>query len=174
MSYRSDRKWSDRFLPAIKGIVGPYLLEESSYEVDTQQASDLVVMQAGAVSIACRIRRQGFADRYTHEFTVRAMRETGAKTELEKVIDGWADWMFYGHVEDAARPGLGFSLWHLIDLRAWRAHLIRRPEILRDAPTIPNGDGTYFKAFDLTTFDGDPPILIASNLDHYLEGRGAA
>ena len=97
MSYSADRRWSDAFIPAIKQIVGPLLLEESSFEVDTQQAADLVVMNARDTTIACRVRRGGYADRYGYEFTIRAKRDTGAKTELEKIIDGFGDWMFYGH-----------------------------------------------------------------------------
>ena len=54
-TYRDDRDLSDRFLPAIKRIVGPYLLEESSAKVDQNEAADLVLV-AQDVRIACRVR----------------------------------------------------------------------------------------------------------------------
>ncbi len=33
-NYGDDRKWSDEYLPAVKRIVGPYLLSEAPFEVD--------------------------------------------------------------------------------------------------------------------------------------------
>ena len=143
MSYSADRRWSDAFIPAIKKIVGPLLLEESSFEVDTQQAADLVVMNARDKTIACRVRRPGFADRYGHEFTIRAKRDTGAKTELEKIIDGFGDWMFYGH---AHADGMNVSRWMVISLPARRAAIIRKQAT---AIKQSNGDGTHFVAFDV-------------------------
>lgn len=143
MTYDKDRRWSDGFIPAIKAIVGPLLLEESSFEVDTQQAADLVVMNARDKTIACRVRRCGYADRYGNEFTIRAKRDTGTKTELEKIIDGFGDWMFYGH---AAPDGMNISRWMVISLPALRAAIIRhQAHPMKQS----NGDGTHFVAFDV-------------------------
>lgn len=143
MPYDNDRRWSDAYIPAIKKIVGPLLLEESSFEVDTQQAADLVVMNARDKTIACRVRRAGYADKYGHEFTIRAKRDSGAKTELEKIIDGFGDWMFYGH---AAPDGMNVSRWMVVSLPALRAAIIRK----QAAPIKQsNGDGTHFVAFDV-------------------------
>lgn len=69
MGYESDRAWSDQFIPAMRQIIGPFLLEPSSFEVDTKQASDLVVLRARDQMVACRVRRQGYAERYPYEFT---------------------------------------------------------------------------------------------------------
>lgn len=143
MSYSTDRRWSDAFIPAIKQIVGPLLLEESSFEVDTQQAADLVVMNARDKTIACRVRRPGFADRYGYEFTIRAKRDSGAKTELEKIIDGFGDWMFYGHADP---DGMNVCRWMVVSLPALRAAIIRRQAV---AIKQSNGDGTHFVAFDV-------------------------
>lgn len=143
MGYDIDRRWSDAFIPAIKKIVGPLLLEESSFEVDTQQAADLVVLNARYKTIACRVRRHGYADTYGYEFTIRSKRDTGAKTELEKIVDGFGDWMFYGHAHE---NGMDISRWMVINLPAWRAAIIRK-----QAKAIPqsNRDGTHFVAFDV-------------------------
>ena len=155
MSYSADRRWSDAFIPAIKQIVGPLLLEESSFEVDTQQAADLVVMNARDKTIACRVRRAGYADRYGNEFTIRAKRDTGAKTELEKIIDGFGDWMLYGH---ANQDGKSLSRWMVISLPALRAAIIRK-----QAQPIKksNGDGTHFVSFDIRQLPGS--CLIAAS-----------
>ncbi len=175
MGYESDRAWSDRFIPAMRQIIGPFLLEPSSFDVDTKQASDLVVMRARDHMIACRVRRAGYADRYPFEFTVRSQRDTGAKTELEKLVDGWGDWMFYGHEDGQA----GFSRWWLIDLHSWRAALIRDSvsrKAGRDSGLVwhqkSNGDGTHFVSFDLRSFPPEPPILIGSS--HPIPSRMAA
>lgn len=148
MSYAIDRRWSDAFIPAIKQVVGPLLLEESSFEVDTQQAADLVVMNARDKTIACRVRRAGYADRYGYEFTIRSARDNGAKTELEKIIDGFGDWMFYGH---AHQDGMNVSRWMVISLPALRAAIIRKQaKPMKQS----NGDGTHFVAFDVRNMPG--------------------
>lgn len=158
-SYREDRTWSDRYIPEIKRIVGPYLLEESPFEVDTKQAADLIVVRAKAITIACRVRRPGYLQ-YKNEFTIRSARDTGAETELNKVTNGFGDWMFYAH----ALPGdeIGFACWHLISLHSLRAALIRDRATIKKG-NKPNGDGTHFAWFDLTSFPPEPPILIASS-----------
>ncbi|MGH8773468.1 MAG: hypothetical protein ACREV2_20180 [Burkholderiales bacterium] len=117
--YRSDRCFADRFIPEMKRIIGPYLLCEATFEVDTERASDLVVLKARDMAIACRVRRPGYAERYPWDFTLRAHRDSGTKTELEKIQDGWADWMFYAHAKDGETPI--FAQWFLLDLNAFRA-----------------------------------------------------
>lgn len=158
-NYSSDRRWSDRFIPSIKYIVGPYLLVESDFEVDAHQAADLVVMRARDMMIAARVRRPGYADRYPFEFTIRAMRDNGVKTELSKITEGWGDWLFYGH---AANDTGAISRWYLVDLHAWRAHMIRNRNCIKRG-IKPNGDGTHFAWFDLRSFPSYPPILVASS-----------
>lgn len=160
MGYAQDRKWSDAFIPAIKQVVGPLLLEESSFEVDTQQAADLVVMNARDKTIACRVRRAGYADRYGYEFTIRSARDNGAKTELEKIVDGFGDWMFYGH---AHQDGMNVSRWMVISLPALRAAIIRKQASpLKQS----NGDGTHFIAFDARALPNDCVIAASFKLQN--------
>ena len=64
-------------------------------EIDQKQAADLMVLTAGNVKIACRLRRRGYVEKYRYEFTIRALRDSGAETELSKITNGWGDWMFY-------------------------------------------------------------------------------
>ena len=156
-NWQSDKAWSDRFIPEIKSIVGPWLLVPSSLEQDRTEAADLVVLKAAAMTIACRIRRPGFIAKYRNQFTIRCHRDSGAKTELAKITEGWGDWMFYGH-SSATHQYL--DLWYLLDLSAWRAHLIRDRNQIRRG-TIANGDGTEFAWFDITSFPASPPLVIA-------------
>ncbi len=166
--YRSDRSFADRFIPEMKRIIGPYLLCEASFEVDTQCASDLVVLKARDMNIACRIRRPGYLERYPWDFTLRAHRDSGAKTELEKVQEGWADWMFYGHAKEDDDANL--AQWFLLDLNAFRAQVSR--DGWRNRRRIrwgkkPNGDGTHLAWFDVRSFDPEPALLIACSAELY-------
>jgi hypothetical protein len=160
MGYSSDRAWSDKFIPTIKKIVGPHMLEVSPLEVDRKQAADLIVLSNRSMTIACRVRRPGYVDLFRYDFTIRAERDNGASTELEKITNGWGDCMFYGHAAD--KTGIELVTWLLIDLRAWRAHCIRNRKSIVSKPNS-NGDGTHFLAFDIRSFVGDPSILIASS-----------
>lgn len=157
MGYKQDRQWSDLLIPQIKQIVGPYLLEETSFEVDTKQAADLIVLSAKTLTVACRVRRSGYL-RYANQFTIRAKRDNGTDTELYKITNGWGDWMFYGHADDNNE----IIRWALIDLNHFRAHMIRDRGSIKKG-MVANGDGTHFAWFDMTTFPPFPPLLVASS-----------
>lgn len=159
--YQTDREWSDQFLPVIRQIVGPHLLVPSPFEVDAKEAADLIVLRARDMTVAARVRRPGYADRYPYEFTVRSRRDTGAKTEMAKLMEGWADWMLYAHAGQAHGE---LARWWLIDLHQWRERLLRqgwRDSWRTLAKEQHNGDGTHFLAFDLRAFK--PSILIAGS-----------
>ena len=164
--YQIDRAWSDQFIPSIKNIVGPYLLVESDEITDQQKAADLIVFTGRNLTIAARVRSHEYFDRYPYDFTIRSERESGARTELAKIVDGWGDWMFYGHQLERAN-GL-IRHWMIIDLKSWRAQMIRhRPKSPSDAfsQDRDNFDGTRFRVFDARKFGPQPPLLIASSFD---------
>jgi len=163
MSYAINRAWSDQFLPEIRRIVGPHLLVPSPLEVDREQAADLIVLRARDMAVAARVRRCGYADEYPYDvyFTVRSRLDNGCKTEMAKLMEGWGDWMFYGHAGLA--PG-SVDRWWLIDLHLWRERLLREGFAQgwkHLAKQQSNGDGTHFLAFDLRAFK--PSILIAGS-----------
>jgi len=117
MSYLTDRAWSDKFIPRIKQIIGSKLIDVSSFKVDTQQATDLIVMNVANLQIAARLRRPGYVKEYGNEFTVRCERSSGVKTEFVKIMEGFGDWMFYGHVNELETD---IIRWFIIDLEAFR------------------------------------------------------
>lgn len=162
MGYAEDRKWSDKFLPQIKQIIGPYLLEESLFEMDTKEATDLIILRGKNIDIACRLRRFGYANRYSNQFTVRSSRDSGATTELEKFINGFGDWMFYGHTNKEEN---NIVLWYLINLDSWRAHMIRNRSKIKMGE-VSNGDGTNFYWFNINSFPETPQILIGNKSPH--------
>lgn len=122
-----------------------------------KEATDLVVLQARDKRIACRVRRPGYDKKYKYEFTIRYLRENGAETEYSKIINGFGNWLFYGHSNQTHSLGD----WYLIDLDVFRearngndAHLV---------PTTKNNyDGTHFLAFDCRWY---PDLLIDYSVD---------
>lgn len=157
--YDFDRGWSDQHMRDAKDIIGPLLIEDSSFEVDTKKATDLVLFEAKPQMIACRLRRDGFHKRFPWDFTVRSARDSGAKTELSKIIEGWADLMFYGHIHENKR----IMSWFLISLKAFREALIKdnRRDVKLSFQKKGNGDGTHFIAYDIRSFPSH--ICLASS-----------
>ena len=149
-------------MPEIKSIVGSHLLRPAPDPLDRFQATDLLMLDAKDTRIAARVRRFGYADRYPYQFTIRALLPSGAETELSKIVNGYGDWMFYGH---SGEDGRTLESWWLIDLRAFRAALIRHGTtgqcvLMGDKR---NEDGTCFKWFDIRSFPKEPPLVVASS-----------
>lgn len=166
--FKADYEWQLKFLDRIKEIAGALLVQPATFEMDTREATDLIVLKARELRIACRVRRAagGYVTKYPWEFTVRSHRDSGAMTEMEKIINGWGDWMFYGHAEHdepSAEIPPSISKWFVIDLESWRT---QRYFGTAPAPkTKDNGDGTYLAAYDVRHFAANPRILIASSHD---------
>lgn len=115
--WKKDKRWSDRFLPEIKAILGVHLIGEPPVEEDAERNTDLIVLKMEAVRIACRVRKYAYYARYPFEFTIRASRPSGSKTELTKVVEGWGDFMFYGFSDEAE---VHLEAWSLCDLKVFR------------------------------------------------------
>lgn len=150
MTYDADRQWSERYLPAITSIVGPLLIQPADIVVDRREATDLIILHARDMRIAARVRRPGYADRYPHDFTVRAWRPTGVDTEYAKIMSGWGDWFLYGHAAHGA--GRQLARWVIVDLDTLR-RAIERHGWEAFGKLQGNGDGVKFIAFNLKSFD---------------------
>jgi hypothetical protein len=121
--WKADKRWSDRFLTEIKSILGIYLISEPPHEEDAERNTDLMVLRLDAVRIGCRVRKHQYASKYGDEFTIRAGRPSGTKTELTKIIEGWGDYFFYGF-SDAEETNL--HSWILCDLKVFRIWYMRK------------------------------------------------
>ena len=148
-------------MPAIKRIVGEHLLVESTFQQDTHEATDLLVLEARDRRIACRVREPGYLRRYDNQITIRSRIDGVQTTEIDKFLRGWADYMFYGH--GSGEPKWDIVKWWLINLDHFVFHHGSTLPFIRIAHDISNGDGTYFDVFDLTKFPPEPPILIAAS-----------
>lgn len=152
MTYDTDRQWSDQYVPAIRAIVGPLLIQPASLLVDRNEATDLMLLHARDMRIAARVRRPGFADRYPDDFTLRAQRPNDVPTEFFKVLSGFGDWFFYGHA--AYGSGRQIKRWLIVDLDVWRV-AIRRRGWERYGEVRQAADGVKFIAFDARKFTRD-------------------
>jgi len=160
-TYETDFAWQAKYLPAIRTLLGPYLLREAPLKIDQTEATDLMVLGARDMRIACRLRQAEYAARYPFEFTVRSNRESGAETECRKVMRGFGDWMFYGWVTSGDE--LALQRWMILDLDAFRAHHILNPSIAKTRKEQDNRDGTQFFAYDVRSFPPDPNLIIGAS-----------
>jgi hypothetical protein len=119
MSYRKDRAWVEGLKAEVVAILTRHLdrivsVRVASDEEDTKRATDMVVEVAGG-TVAVRVRDwvRDFRD-----WTIRTRRRSGARTEMAKLKEGFANWYLYGWCKPDGRIGD----YVLIDLAAVRTH----------------------------------------------------
>jgi hypothetical protein len=163
VSFEADYRWQDQFFEVVRTLIGPLNVDRAPRDEDTRQATDMMMLIQRDARVGCRIRRQQYAARYPWEFTIRSRRDTGAKTEFEKVVmEGFCDRIFYGF---AAQPEPGpLSRWFYVNVAHFRGHLAspKHFQAIRWGEKS-NGDGTYFYHYDVRSFLPEPPILIAQS-----------
>lgn len=162
MNWQTDKEWSDQFIPEIKLAVAPHVIGEATEDQDRRENTDLIVLRANVVRIACRIRQPQYFDRYPGEITIRSKRPGGNETELSKIVRGWGDMMFYGHEDPEAHGTL--RAWVLGDLSAFRLWFSRMGINNGNAPGVQqkNRDGSsFFRAFQFAKIPG---FIVASKM----------
>lgn len=164
MTWEGRKRWADRFLPEMSRIIGEHLIVEAPLEEDRNRNTDLIVLRLEAVRIACRVRRFGYLQRCGDEFTIRTANPSGARTELDKVMDGWGDFMLYGFCDPTETH---LQRWTLIDLsvfRRWVAeHLFQTNGRLPGTP-FGNDDGTRFRAFRYADCPYCSSLIVADHI----------
>jgi len=138
--YYTDRSFSNKHISQAFGILrslpaGLFVdFEEAGFEADVKEATDVMAVANGMYRIAMRFRRPYKTYR---DLTIRSSRPTGAKTELQKIKEGFGDYYFYGWTE-----GDTIIEWIFVDLYKLRASgLLDKPR-----REIPSPDGTHFIA----------------------------
>ena len=144
--FKSRFVWQQALIPQVVHLIAPHLIQVSSHEVDCNEAGDLTIIFPRNGTVAVRLRTPD-ASRFTGDFTLRSRTKHNAKSEVSKIIDGKADFFFYGHVDRADR----IWFWHLLDCQQMRAEFIRHPRLLREAINRErqNKDGTAFISFNI-------------------------
>jgi len=151
MGWTDDKRWSDKFLPEIKRILGEHLIGEPPQEEDAERNTDLIVLRMEAVRIGCRVRKHQYASRYGNEFTIREGRPSGVKTELTKIIEGWGDYFLYGFADEQESS---LCRWFLGDMKVFRLwfnrHIISgKGEIPGSQKQNTDAASSWFRAFNL-------------------------
>lgn len=151
--YQLDREWGDSYVSQVTRILMqllPYLVEldTASIEMDTKCATDFTIKLKGG-NIAVRLRRPTCSFR---DFTIRALRDSGTKTELAKIKEGHGFRYFYGWIDKNNR----IAEWILVDLDK-----VRETGLLeKERPLIPNYDGTHFVPIDIEELDEAGCLII--------------
>ena len=137
MKYINDRLWADQYIKQVKEKIISIssklaFVNTAGFEKDTKFSTDLILKTIQGDS-AVRLRRSHIKFR---DLTIRAKRDSGVKTELEKIKKGWGRWYFYGWVSQQDK----IEDWIFVDLNK-----LRKTNLL-DRSLIDNKDGTYFIA----------------------------
>lgn len=165
MSWEDDKRWSDKFLHQMKGLIGQALICAAPDVEDRERNTDLIVLKLDSVRIACRVRRHKYLP-YSSQFTLRAGRPSGNETELSKVITGWGNYLFYGFANEQETA---IEQWFLGDLSRFRIWHSRKLAYNKGNPPgikKANGDSSsWFYAFESRQIPG---FIVASSLsaDH--------
>ena len=154
IGWQKDKAWSDRFLHEIKGILGQNLIGEPPIEEDQERNTDLMVLRMEAVRIGCRVRKN-CQIRYSNEFTIRAGRPNGTKTELTKIIEGWGDYFFYGFANEEETKLTAWMLGNLNAFRIWHSRELSRLKGEQPGVKKDNYDGSStFRAYKISEIPG--------------------
>ena len=168
-NWKSDKRWSDRFIIPIKKILGEIFIEESNYEDDALRNTDLMVFSINPIRIGCRIRRHSYFcnEKYRYQFTIRTSRPSGRETELSKILSGWGDYFFYGFCNESET---NLEYWVLIDLTTFRkwfsGYLIKNKQI----PGIAKGNFDNSSSFRVFEYE-DMPVDVFKETIHTLGGH---
>lgn len=118
--WQEDKRWSDRFLIQIKRILGELFIGEANEEEDQKHNTDLIVLCIESIRVGCRVRKAYYLDKWPNDFTIRCARPSGTPTELEKMLDGWGDYFFYGFADEQEK---NITAWRVITLERLRAYI---------------------------------------------------
>lgn len=77
-------------------------------------------MEGGGKRVGCRVRRNKYLENYGREFTIRSNRNSGAETELSKILDGWGDYFYYGFSDPYNEH---IAQWFVGDLGVFRGYV---------------------------------------------------
>ena len=154
-TFESKYAWQLPHLPAVITTIAPFVIVQTSEQVDREEAADLIV-SGGTVAVRLRNNELGrwakdYAGRFPFDFTIRREVSNGIQTEAHKIMKGYGKWMFYGHVRDG-----DIIRWMFLSLDAFRRSFPTSDSYR--GKTITNTDDggvTKFVAFDVRKMPDD-------------------
>jgi hypothetical protein len=130
-----DAKWAEQFEDEAAEILREHLFKNigfirSSHHEDAKECTDMVPYVTTDIgSVALRMRRATVKHR---DFTIRAWRASGVKTEKAKILEGWGSCYLYGWT-----TGRQINEWILVNLDKIRESGL----LLKNRQQISNKDG---------------------------------
>lgn len=150
VSWKKDKLAADVFMPTIKAIMGRAFVVEGSIKEDQEQATDLRVLRLNPITMAVRMRRKHYIEKYPDDVTIRASRPSGVPTEWDKIMSGWASHFFYGFGDFDTGKLISYAI---LDLELLRVQYCRDPKSIKSS-NLPNQDGSSgFRAIKLSSLD---------------------
>lgn len=132
-----------KFTKTIKGILGNYFIVKD-ISADLSQGTDFLVLQIKPFRIACRLRRYTYYRLYADEFTIRWKNPNGYKTEYQKIMDGFVDFLFYGFLNEEETKIISYFIG---DLRIFRGCDVNKyPRIQKNKSPDYNEFACYTKS----------------------------
>ena len=155
-TFDTNKKWSDKFMPEIKRLCQEYIpidIQIASPFEDKKHATDLLIPD---IRIGCRVRRNKYHRRYNGQFTIRCELPSENETEIDKIMEGWGDYYFFGF-SNYKDNGNGFVSWIIFNLDVFRQmytyRFVKGIPSIRASCLINNGDGSSsFRAFVAESF----------------------
>lgn len=156
--FDTDFRGQAVFLPHMMEIAAAHIrpvisvaVAEADPDDDMQRNTDLDLVLTGEARVSCRVRFQSYYD----DFTIRSKRRSGLPTELDKIRDGWGDYLLYGWADRGTNR---LKQWFIGDLAVFRKD--EPVPFLRDKW---NWDGR--SAFNAYRFENLPDgFVIASHM----------
>jgi len=93
--YNNDRAIEDKFSTIIKNILGNFFITKQDID-DLEKGKDFAIYHIQPFSVAVRLRRFDYFQKYRDEFTVRWSRPSGVRTEIDKIRDREVQYFMYG------------------------------------------------------------------------------
>ena len=129
-NYIKDKQLETKFSKIIKGILGNQFIVHD-IKMDETEGTDFLMFRANPFKIAVRLRRYNAFLRYRNEFTIRYSRPSRVKTELQKIMEGLVDYLFYGFIDEQEKNIIQYFIG---DLRVFRNINIQPKAILSNNP----------------------------------------
>lgn len=169
-TFEEQKRWEESFTEAFANVARECLpVSVASIEQDRECNTDLVLRvlpeladDHGQPRIACRVRHWQYKREFSEDFTIRAKVPSGAKTEIDKIRDGYCSYFIYALAPPWGPPNQ-FWMWYWCDQHVLRTWLLacerkyqRTPGALKHN-VDKNGrpDGTAFYVFKFKDLPGD-------------------
>jgi len=155
--YKNNRALADAFngpvMDALKFSFNTNDVQISSKFQDTKQAADFIVGKSPPAKVAARVRNYEYWRNYKWDITVRSRSLFNKKTELDKILEGHGDYIFYGFLNPT---GDVLHYWRLCDLNVFRWN-IQHNDYASERPLFAkqNSDGTKLATYDVRKMKGD-------------------